>query len=105
MTTARAKTRAVAATTDRISSPSRKCRCQSSGRVSVSVVAVIENFYNETIIASLGVGPVALCRRLQTAAVAGPGDSPAIPLPRWLANRHWRYNLWFHPVGFAPADS
>src|SRR5438552_5270991 len=41
MTTARLNTLAVAPTTERMRSPSRRCTCQSSGRVIVSVGAVI----------------------------------------------------------------
>src|SRR6266480_2954586 len=43
MTMARPNARAVAPTTDRINSPSRKWRCQSSGRVIVSFVCIIQS--------------------------------------------------------------
>src|SRR5437764_5483090 len=46
MTIARANCRALARTTEAIAAPSRKCRCQSSGRVMVSVSGIARRLFH-----------------------------------------------------------
>src|SRR5271169_748715 len=74
MTTARPNTRAVAPTTERIGSPSRKWRCQSSGRVIVSVVTVIWS-------------PRYRCDYTGWHALPGWGYNPPFHTATWRAGR------------------